>query len=105
MNVRGLPQALGHAHVDTTVRYLRLLLPEDILSPLDRNEFSVSGAEPPLCPMPRPPEQVVRDEGRGREPSEAPTGLEPGDVLAPPKPGRRPRHRLSRWIGLRHRAS
>lgn len=105
MNVRELQQALGHTHLNTTVRYLRLLLPEGIISPLDRSEFSVTCTEQRPGPMSNPPGQDVSDEGRGLERSETPTGLEPGDALAPSRPARRPRHRLSRWIGLRQRPS
>jgi hypothetical protein len=36
MNIRRLQETLGHAHIETTMRYFRLALPGDLVSPLDR---------------------------------------------------------------------
>jgi hypothetical protein len=48
MNIRRLQETLGHAHIETTMRYFRLTLPRDLVSPLDRmgSTFHPDALEP-----------------------------------------------------------
>ena len=55
MNLRELQEALGHLHIETTMRYCRLLPPEDLVTPLDRMEI------PPEAEPPQPPPGPTHD--------------------------------------------
>jgi hypothetical protein len=57
MNIRQLQTLLGHASVETTLRYQRCILPAEALSPLDRMEPATQAPNPgPVgCPEPHPP--------------------------------------------------
>ena len=42
-NIRELQEALGHLHIDTTMKYLRMMPPADIVTPLDALDTGILG--------------------------------------------------------------